>query len=561
MMTRQSCVARAAVAAVFAMTAVLAQPNEARAFLDSLNPFADTKDEFEGKFIDSLTPRAWVPPLERLAQEREASGQGGNNRLSGGKAGESDSFTEEQNKPATAEAESAPANIPDGLALLRMTDEWVANVPALEAYLNGIGARLLANSPVTGVPVRYYVTALRDFGLAKAMPDGAIGIPIAVIQESGTEDELAFMLAHEAAHVILEHHDNDWFQGLNRQFVSAAETAVGMSAAMAQKFGNTDLNNVAVLANLAAEGLLFLTDKGLFPSFSREQEDEADLLGLDLVMAAGYNSDEVFTSMKKLKSWANSAAEQKAQQNAERRAEIEEKMTASANKGDFDTAMGGLFQRLGIAAQEGTEAISGTHRDMEARIDSLFAYYEREYFESDPGTQATSIDLVRVRKLPEVAALFSGYDSAWDALKLVDEGELGAAEVLAIKAVSGGMNADSLARFAFFKTRLGQGHKGRAIQNLEIALKGPRPSLEVYRQLANMYWGEGRQGESMTVLGEAFEEFGKPPPLYADLIYRNFALGQTQKANALAIECGIKHRDMRELCLKASQGQAPELTQ
>jgi predicted Zn-dependent protease len=536
----------------------LAVPSHA--FLDSLNPFKSTEEEFEGKFIDTLERQAWIPPLERLEQERLAA-QGSNGaRASGGKAGESDSFVSApaKDKPAV---EAEPVKIPDGLTLLRMTDEWIADAPALESYLNGIGARLLAASPVTGAPVRYYVTALRDFGLAKAMPDGAIGIPMAIIQEVGSEDELAFILAHEAAHVLLEHHDNDWFQGLNQKFVAASEMAVGMTAAMAQKFGNTSLNQAAMLATLAAEGFLFAVDKGLFPSFTREQEDEADLLGLDLIMAAGFNSGEAFQAMEKLKSWQDSAAEQKAMRNAEQRAQIESQMTESANQGKLNEALGGLFKRLGLAANEATDEISQTHRDAEGRTESLFAYYEREYLESDPAPQITSIGLVQVRKMPEVEAMFAGYDAAWNALTMVEKGELPLAESLSKAAISGGMNADSLARFAFFKTRLTQGHKDRAIQNLEIALKGPRPSLEVYRQLANMYWGEGRQGESMKVLGAAFDEFGKPPPLYADIIYRNFALGQTEKANALAIECGIKHRNMRQLCLKASQGQAPELTQ
>ncbi len=548
---------RIAMSAVLAAVLTLAPHGPAFAFLDSINPFADTKDEFEGKFIDSIEPGAWVPPLERLAREHQARSGGQSAGAASGRMGEDDDSAAVPAKPP----EPAEIKIPDGLAFLRITQNWVADSPVMERYLNGIGARLLATSPVTGAPVRYYVTASEDFGLAEALPDGAVGIPMAILQNVGTEDELAYILAHEAAHVLLEHHDNDWFQKLNQNFVAAAELAVGTAAALAQQFGDNRLAQAALAVSLIGEGLLFVTDKGLFPSFTREQEDEADLLGFDLTVAAGYNSQAAFDAMEKLQSWQESAAVLKAKKADTQKAQIEQEMGSAANRGDFATAFSGMVKRLGFAADEATDEISEGHRDAESRTESLSDYYFREHADDDAAPLMRNVELLRALKSSEVANIVAGYGHARQALALLSDGKLSEAQKAAGQAVSGRMKHDSLARYAFFKTRLTQGKKAKAIANLELALKGPRPAFAIYRQLSNLYWESGRRAESVKVLESAFEEFDKPPPLYPDIIYRAFSLGDTRKANMMSLECGVKHRDMRDLCQKAAQGLAIDTAQ
>ncbi len=216
-----------------------APPSPARGgIFDSINPFLDTKDEFEGRFADNLAPGPWKPPLERLAAERAArDAQSGDRPRFGGRSEEHDGFDAPTARTEPAEPPPPPDPIPDGLTLLRIGEYSVASAPAWEAYLDGIGARLLVGSPVTGVPLRTYVTASEDYGAAKAFPDGAVGIPLGLLRQVDSEDELAFVLGHEAGHVILGHHDNDWYQSMNQNMVSAAEMALGLGIAVSQKLG------------------------------------------------------------------------------------------------------------------------------------------------------------------------------------------------------------------------------------------------------------------------------------------------------------------------------------
>ncbi len=114
-----------------------------------------------------------------------------------------------------------------------------------------------------------------------------------------------------------------------------------------------------------------------------------------------------------------------------------------------------------------------------------------------------------------------------------------------------------MTRYAFFETRRGQGKFDKARRNLELALEGPRPTLAVYRELADIHWVQGRRKQAMGVLEAAFESFQKPPELYADLIYRHYQLGDRKKANAMAIECKFRNRAAGKVCAKAAKGENP----
>ncbi len=546
---------RCGLAPVLALALLAWAPAPARAFLDSLNPFADTKDQFEGRYIDTFEPEPWKPPLERLAAERAAADSRAGRRRGGGRLGEGDDYDDEP--AARAEPRPPPDPIPDGLTLLRISEDSVASAPGWEGYLNDIGARLLAGAPITGAPVRFYVTASEDYGNAKAFPDGPVGIPVGLLRKVASEDELAFILGHEASHVLLGHHDSDWFQSMNQNLVTAAEMALGLGVALSEKLGQGGFAQDAAKIAVIAAGALFVADKGLFPSFTREQEDEADLLGLDLMIGAGYNSQGAIDAFGNLQAWEAIVAARPSAQ-AQQRSKLETEIGQSANRGNFDAAIQGVLKMFFLAADEVADDISVSHRSALAREESLLDYFFREYAEDIP-PDSSAMRLEAVRNDPEGQALFGSYQQARDAMNKVDEGKLAEAEKLARGAVGGRFKNDSLARYAFFRTRLQQGNIGKAQKNLELALEGPRPSLAIYRELAEIHWAQGRRKEAMKVLEAAFEAFQKPPELYADLVYRHYLFGDKKKANELAIKCKFRNRGAGKVCGKAAKGESPRL--
>jgi len=544
-------IAAAVVAGVVAGVVALAPP-AAAGLLDSVNPFADTKDEFEGKFVETLDPGPWTPLSERIDVSGGGAGGAGAKSLRGEQSYETSKADDHAEQPDDAPEQR---HMPDGLIALRMAEDSVAHVPELAGYINGIGARLLAGAPVTGAPVRFYVTANEDFGAAKAFPDGAVGIPVGLLRAVDSEDELAFVLGHEAGHVLLGHHDLDWVKSFNGGLVSAAEISLALGVSASQKLGRGDLTQGAEKAALVAQAFWFVSDKGLFPSFTREQEDEADLLGLDLTIRAGYNPDGAFSALNQLELWEKAVADRPSPL-AQKRAALESEANESMQQGDVAGAVGGFFESLALAGKGLVDDASASHRSATDRYESLLDYFLREYaeLESDDLRYA---ELKAARERPEAVALFGSYENARAALQKAASGELGPAEGLARKAVAGAFANDALARYAFAATRLKQGNTNKAMQNLEIALTSPQASLIVYQKLAELQWVSGKREKSVALLESALGDFEEPPELYADIIYRYHAMGEQKKADALALKCKLRNRAAGELCLKAAQGEMP----
>jgi predicted Zn-dependent protease len=123
---------------------------------------------------------------------------------------------------------------------------------------------------------------------AYCMPGGKIMVFTGLIDKlQATDDELAAVIGHEIAHALREHGRERMSQALVQQVGIA-----GLGAYLGTK-GNA----VAVAGTQAAAmgtSLFFALPNG------REQEREADKIGLELAARAGYNPDAAVTLWQKM---------------------------------------------------------------------------------------------------------------------------------------------------------------------------------------------------------------------------------------------------------------------
>jgi predicted Zn-dependent protease len=106
---------------------------------------------------------------------------------------------------------------------------------------------------------------------AFALPGGKIGVYTGLLKVARTQDQLAAVIGHEVAHVLARHANERVSTAYTTE---AALTAVGTSG----------------LVSPQLMGLMGLgTQVGVLLPFSRTQETEADLLGLDLMARAGFD--------------------------------------------------------------------------------------------------------------------------------------------------------------------------------------------------------------------------------------------------------------------------------
>ena len=117
---------------------------------------------------------------------------------------------------------------------------------------------------------------------AFCMPGGKIAFYTGILDQLKlTDDEIAMVMGHEMAHALREH--------AREHIAKSQATSIGLSLG-AQLLGLGELGNMA--ANL---GTQLLTLK-----FSRSDESEADLVGLELAARAGYDPQAAVTLWQKM---------------------------------------------------------------------------------------------------------------------------------------------------------------------------------------------------------------------------------------------------------------------
>lgn len=117
---------------------------------------------------------------------------------------------------------------------------------------------------------------------AFCMPGGKIAFYTGIIDQLKlTDDEIAMIMGHEMAHALREHS--------REQLAKNQATSIGISLG-AQLLGLGDIGNAA--ARLGGQ-LLSL-------KFSRNDESDADLVGLEMAARAGYNPQAAVSLWRKM---------------------------------------------------------------------------------------------------------------------------------------------------------------------------------------------------------------------------------------------------------------------
>ena len=119
---------------------------------------------------------------------------------------------------------------------------------------------------------------------AFALPNGNIFVYKGLVDFVDNDDQLAAVLGHEIAHVILRH---------GAEKVSQALLARLGGYILLSKVSPTERELAAKLYNLGINVAFLLP-------YSRKQEKEADIVGLLIMMRAGYNPDEAVKLWKKM---------------------------------------------------------------------------------------------------------------------------------------------------------------------------------------------------------------------------------------------------------------------
>jgi predicted Zn-dependent protease len=157
--------------------------------------------------------------------------------------------------------------------------------PELENYLNQVARKLQGFTDSAGIS--FDIKVVNDPNLnAFAFPNGVIYIHTGVLARLDNEAQLAALLAHEMTHCTHRH---------SLRVVKSIANRPGVMAAVSQP-----LRKIAMVRDLArllgASGSM-----AAVTGYNREFEAEADRVGLDLIVKAGYDPRQVLDLFEHLR--------------------------------------------------------------------------------------------------------------------------------------------------------------------------------------------------------------------------------------------------------------------
>lgn len=150
----------------------------------------------------------------------------------------------------------------------------------VQAYVGGLGSALTAGSEQAGTPFTFTVLDSPMVN-AFALPGGFVYVTRGLMALAASEAELAGVIGHEIGHVTARH--------AARQH--GRSVIVGLGAAILG----------AAIGDRGASELLNLGGGLVLRGYSREQEFEADGLGLRYMTRAGYDPEAMATFLERLR--------------------------------------------------------------------------------------------------------------------------------------------------------------------------------------------------------------------------------------------------------------------
>ncbi len=166
----------------------------------------------------------------------------------------------------------------------------IVNDRRITEYVNRIGYKVVNELPSGSFDYEFYVIQSSDYN-AFAIPGGKIFIHSGLVEAMDDESELVGILGHEVAHVVCRHISQRIDRGPKITMLSLAGVIAG---ALLAANGEGDVGQALTVGSMAAGQTLEL-------SYSREDEMQADQLGLKYLKKAGYDAEGLLNILKKIR--------------------------------------------------------------------------------------------------------------------------------------------------------------------------------------------------------------------------------------------------------------------
>ncbi len=161
---------------------------------------------------------------------------------------------------------------------LRDTGRMVTD-PEIQEYIQNVGQSIAVNAQNGDFSFRFFVIDEPTIN-AFALPGGYIGVHRGLLLATRSESELAGVLAHEISHVTQRHISRAIFANQRASILTMAAMLGAILLGAATGDGDVLAGGVAGAQNMAIQQQI---------NFTRENEYEADRVGIGLLAASGFD--------------------------------------------------------------------------------------------------------------------------------------------------------------------------------------------------------------------------------------------------------------------------------
>ena len=394
---------------------------------------------------------------------------------------------------------------------------------------------------------------------AYATDDGSIFIAAGMLQSMESKDEVAALIAHEYVHVLRRHTGK-----------SKLEAAKGIGAGLSSIYLDYEYGGKAAAANrpdieyvrqaLLRETAMQSVQAGIVPSRARKQEDEADRMGTDLMVAAGYNPIGMMDLLSRMEAWEQQRQQEIAAQPAEVQSAVggtvgrylqnTDQARNAGRKVDDKEMVGGLLSSL-VGAGEGlVKRISRSHRTSSERLEQVQKHVENRHAE---------LELPDMRPLPwqedrQVNALFTSLSQLHDLLDSSVETSANtdpkqAAKLKELARSPAGQTP--LGRYATLRFQEAALSRKQALPSFQQELERQDSLFSVHRLVLDLMSKSGDREQALQMFDISRASFNDSPQLLPYGVRMNKRAGKSDAANLYAARCAGSGDDvLKQLCME-----------
>jgi len=435
----------------------------------------------------------------------------------------------QQLTPEKAKAPSDDGDVQEDVRKMQSLGLGLVYHPELEQLLNDELQRIKDASGFAEVPGRVFILASPTMN-ALTTDEGNIYVPIGMLMDIQSMDEVDALLAHEFAHTVLSHTDTDMLKEIQKKGTAAYAMVnrLGMDAGNADSVARRIRNGVA---------LYMATEKVISPTWSRTQETDADKLGVDFLVQAGRNVNGMTALLGRLDQWDKINAKLR-ENDKPKQSMLVAAASSQFAQNEWQALLIQAFDPIGQQVEDGIAQAGHTHLGPEERLNDVNEYVRAHYRKA----ARPAVDSKTWRKVAhsqKSKRLAQSVAQSHTAFRSVSQGKSSAASNALAKSRHRDVNGQTFYQLALATVAEDRGRSKEVLALADASAANAYPSyrLQVMAQQAKARQAGGKADSAeLKALYEQFDVYGRPAEFYYDLI----RLADTTDNVGLKVELAVR---------------------